>query len=98
MALIDTCKKALRVTTTSYDDEITNYINAARLDLGIAGVSSDVVTTATPDSLVTTAILTYVRMKFGAPDNYDQLKASYDEQKAQLQNATDYTDWGVNNG
>ncbi|MBQ1574802.1 MAG: DNA-packaging protein [Clostridiales bacterium] len=97
MALIDTCKKALRVTTTSYDDEITNYINAAKLDLGIAGVASDVVTTTTPDSLVTTAILTYVRMRFGAPDNYDKLKASYDEQKAQLQNATGYTVWGVNN-
>lgn len=97
MALIDTCKKALRVTTTSYDDEITNYINAARLDLGIAGVTSDVVTTATPDSLVTTAILTYVRMRFGAPDNYDELKASYDEQKAQLQNATGYTDWSGGN-
>jgi len=97
MALIDTCKKALRVTTTSYDDEINNYINAAKLDLGIAGVASDVVTTTTPDSLVTTAILTYVRMRFGAPDNYDELKASYDEQKAQLQNATGYTVWGVNN-
>lgn len=91
MALIDNCKMALRVTTTSYDAEIQNYINAAKLDLGIAGVS---VSTAT-DALVDTAIMTYVRMKFGKPSDYDELKASYDEQKAQLMNATGYTEWSV---
>ena len=91
MALIDVCKKAMRVTTTSYDDEITNYIESAKLDLNIAGVEGAV--TSTPDSLVTTAIMTYVKMKFGAPDNFDDLKADYDEQKAQLMNATGYTDW-----
>lgn len=89
MALIDDCKMALRVTTNSYDAEITNYIEAAKLDLGIAGVNTTVA-----DSLVNTAILTYVRMHFGAPANYDKLKASYDEQKAQMMMATGYTDWG----
>ena len=39
--------------------------------------------------------MTYVRMSFGAPANYDKLKAAYDEQKATLMNATGYTDWGV---
>ena len=92
MALIDNCKMALRVTTTSYDTEIQEYINAAKLDLGIAGVS---VSTSTNDALVDTAITTYVRMKFGKPSNYDKLKESYDEQKAQLMNASGYTDWSV---
>lgn len=90
MALIDNCKLALRITTTSYDTEINEYIEAAKLDLGIAGVLTDDV-----DSLIEKAILTYVRMSFGAPANYDKLKASYDEQKAQLQTATGYTDWGI---
>lgn len=89
MALIDTCKMALRVTTDAYDAEITEYIEAAKLDLGIAGVETTVA-----DSLVNTAILTYVRMRFGAPANYDKLKAAYDEQKAQMMMATGYTDWG----
>ena len=89
MALLDDCKMALRVTTNAYDTEITNYIEAAKLDLGIAGVE-----TATPDSLVNKAIMTYVRMSFGAPANYDKLKASYDEQKAQMMMATGYTNWG----
>ena len=85
---IDLCKTALRVVTTAYDSEIQAYIDAAELDLGIAGVEFE-----TADELVQKAIMTYVRMSFGDPSNYDKLKASYDEQKAQLQNATGYTDW-----
>ena len=82
---------ALRVTTSAYDNEINEYIDSAKLDLGIAGVE-----TADNDSLINKAIMTYVRMSFGSPANYDKLKASYDEQKAQLSNATGYTDWGDN--
>lgn len=89
MAFIDTCKMAMRITTTAYDSEINAYIDAAKLDLGIAGVD-----TAVLDRLTEKAVLTYVRMSFGAPANYDQLKAAYDEQKAQLMNATGYTNWG----
>lgn len=90
MALIDNCKMALRITTTSYDSEIQAYIEAAQFDLGIAGVEL-----AIDDALINKAIMTYVRMSFGNPPNYDKLKESYDEQKAQLMNATGYTDWGV---
>ena len=60
------------------------------LDLGIAGVE-----TPLDDELINKAVMTYVRMSFGNPPNYDRLKESYDEQKAQLMNATGYTDWGV---
>ena len=90
MALMDNCKMALRVTTDAYDAEISEYIEAAKLDLGIAGVEF-----ATLDPLVNKAIMTYVRMSFGAPVDYDRLKAAYDEQKAQLMNATGYTNWSV---
>lgn len=91
MALLDICKKAVRVTKTNYDDEIQFYIDAAKLDLGIAGV----VVPETDDELVNKAIMTYVRMSFGNPPDYDKLKESYDEQKGQLMKATGYTDWGV---
>lgn len=89
MAFLDTCKTAMRIVTTAYDSEIEAYIDAAKLDLGIAGVE-----TAELDPLTEKAVMTYVKMSFGAPQNYEQLKASYDEQKAQLMNATGYTDWG----
>lgn len=87
--ILEMCKVSLRMTTDAYDDELTTYINAALLDLGIAGV---VYTSL--DELVQKAIVTYVRMSFGNPPNYDKLKRAYDEQKAQLQTASGYTVWG----
>lgn len=50
-------------------------------------------TTLTDRNLIR-AIVTFVRMSFGSPEDYERLKASYDEQKAQLQSATGYTNWG----
>lgn len=82
-------KTALRVTTTAFDAEITNLISAALLDMGLAGVTNSTQT----DALLLRAIITYCRMNFGQPDDYDRLKASYDEQKAQMGMATGYTTW-----
>lgn len=90
MAIIDKVKTALRVSTTAYDDEIQDLIDAAQIDLQIAGV----IVPGSLDPIVTRAIITYCKMSFGLPDDYDRLKASYDEQKAQLSTATGWTDWG----
>ena len=86
---IATVKLALRVTTTAFDTEIADLIDSAILDLGLAGVEVP----AQTDKLVETAVKTYVKMNFGQADDYDRLKKSYDEQKAQLGTATGYTDW-----
>ena len=91
--MLDKVKMALRITTDAFDDELTDLILAARLDLGIAGV----VIPETIDEIVTRAIITYCKMSFGLPEDYDKLKKSYDEQKAQLSNATGYTEWSVPN-
>ena len=89
MATLDKVKMGLRITTTAYDEELTDLIAAAKLDLGIAGVEVP----STLDEIVTRAIITYCKMSFGLPEDYDRLKMSYDEQKAQLVTATGYTDW-----
>lgn len=88
--MLNKVKMALRISTNAYDDELTDLIAAAQQDLGIAGV----VVPDTIDEIVTRAIITYCKMSFGLPEDYDRLKRSYDEQKAQLSNATGYTDWG----
>ena len=88
--MLEQVKLALRISTTAYDSELTYLIEAARLDLGIAGV----VLPDELDALVQRAIITYCKMSFGLPEDYDRLKMSYDEQKAQLRTATGYTDWG----
>ena len=90
MAILDKVRMALRIATTSFDDELTDLINAAQSDLGIAGV----VLPTELDEICTRAIITYCKMSFGLPEDYDRLKASYDEQKAQLVTATGYTNWG----
>ena len=84
--LLTKAKIALRITAAAYDSELTDLINAAALDLGIAGVDVP----AETDALINTAVITYVKSHFGMPENYDKLKASYDEQKAQLKVATGY--------
>lgn len=87
--MLDDAKTALRVTTDAFDSEIQDLIDAALLDLGLAGVVNQDVT----DHLVKMAVLTYVRLHFGQPDDFDRLKESYDEQKAQMGMATGYTRW-----
>lgn len=82
-------KLALRITTNAFDDELNDLIEAAKTDLGIAGV----VVPAEIDAIVTRTIITYCKCHFGQPDDYDRLKNSYDEQKAQLSMATGYTTW-----
>lgn len=80
-------KMSLRIATNAFDEELNLLINAAAKDIGIVGVT---VTTDTSDALLIRAITTYVRMNFGQPDDYDRLKASYDEQKSQLISCTGY--------
>lgn len=84
-------KTALRISTDVFDDELSSLIDAAILDLGVAGV----VVPASIDSIVNLAVITYCKMNFGLPEDYDRLKRSYDEQKAQLSTCTGYTVWGV---
>jgi hypothetical protein len=85
--MLNKVKLALRVTTDAFDTEITGLINAAIADLGIVGVDTLI---TTEDALLTRAIITYCRVHFGEPEDYDRLKKSYDEQKAQLISATGY--------
>lgn len=87
--MLETVKKALRITTSVLDSELSSLIASAQLDLGIAGV----ILPDELDALVTTAIITYCKMNFGLPEDYDRLKRSYDEQKAQLVTSSGYTDW-----
>ena len=92
--MLEKVKLALRITTEAFDSEIDDLISAALADLGIAGVLAENI----EDPLILRAIITYCKANFGEPDQYDRLKAAYDEQKAQLQMATGYTDWGEDNG
>ena len=88
-AMIEKIKLARRVKTNAFDAEIRDLIEEAIADLGVAGVSG-----ALADPLIRRAVRTFCLLNFGQPENYDKLKAAYDEQKAQLSMKTGYTDWG----
>lgn len=103
--MLSEVKLALRIKTDIYDGEIARLIEAAVGDLGIvdvdaAGVSFIISATTTgetvtdnstiTDQLLIRAIITYVRLHFGTPDDYDKLERSYNEQKAQLITASGY--------
>lgn len=77
-------------TTTAYDALIQSKIQSCVRDLqsvGIANASAD-----STDPLIREAILTYCTMHMGKPsgDEYDRLKAAYDEMKGQMQTTTGY--------
>ena len=104
--MLSETKTALRITTEAYDTEIASLLSAAARDLEIAGVIipgavniyfdgqtgaedlSDIT-----DPLVTRAMITYVRMHFGSPADYDRLAESYELQKVQLMHAEGYTNY-----
>lgn len=92
--LVSAAKLAARITTSAFDSQVSMLLDAAMADMGLAGV----VVPETLDALVKQAAITYFLLHFGEPDEYDRLKRSYDEQKAQLATATGYTDWTVTHG
>lgn len=94
--MLEKVKLALRIKSQAFDSEIEDLIAAALADLGLAGVTAAQDPEADP--LITRAVVTYCRINFGEPEDYDRMKKSYDEQKAQLSMATGYTDWGEDNG
>lgn len=90
--MLDLVKMALRISTEAYDAQLNMLIEAAVADLGVAGVV-DIDTTSDP--LIQQAVCTYCMMHMGLTTDYDRLKASYDEQKAQLSMHTGHTEWEV---
>lgn len=92
--LLDDVKITLGVSGEDFDGMISDLIDAAKADLGITDI--DVETIGDYNPLLKRAVITYCRLNFsvfGLPDGYDQLKRSYDEQKAQMSMATGYTEW-----
>ena len=80
--ILEKVRTALRVSTTDFDDEITDIINACLLDLGIVGITND----DTTNALIIRAVITYSKLHFGdlkaVQGNYpngDEIKFVFDE-------------------
>lgn len=96
--MLDKVKLALLITSNTFDTELTELISAAVVDLNIAGVDNETIVTTEPtDALVSRAIIAFCAYNFelmhGEESRSDKFKKVYDEQKAQLSMATNYTTW-----
>ena len=83
--MLEAVKLALRITTDIFDSELSDMIQAAFADLKIVGIENPEY-----DPFIKRAVITYCRVYFGEPDDFERMKAAYDEQKAQLITATGY--------
>lgn len=87
--ILPKAKTALRIVTDAFNDEITDLIEAAYSTLETRGVNIE-----TPEApMILRAVLTYVRMYFGQPDDYDRLRAAWETQLGQLMTTTGFTRW-----
>jgi len=92
MSLLDDVKKALRISSSAYDHEVTDLIDAGKSDLRLAGIyfvdEPDVITL---DPLVKRAVITYCKSNFGYENtDADRFRDSYVMLKQHLSLAGDY--------
>jgi uncharacterized phage protein (predicted DNA packaging) len=88
--MLNDVKLSLRVTSTAFDIEIQDLIDAARIDLIQSGVSSLKAKSDT-DPLIKRAITLYCKAFFGYDNpDADRLRDSYVMLKQHLSLAADY--------
>lgn len=95
--MLNKVKLGLLITGNDFDGELTDFINAWLIDMGIAGVETDALIFETTDAALISACVTYCGYRFetqhGDLNRANAFKKSYDEQKAQLSMASGYTVW-----
>lgn len=92
--MLDEIKKIQGINHTEFDNMINTWIESAKLDLKSIGIVSTLVDV--PDSLVQTAIITYVLSFIDVP-NSEMYARSYSLQKDVLRHLKEYT-WDVEDG
>ena len=97
--ILSKVKLARRIKTSAFDTELTDLIKSAisvletrGLDI-ISTTEADGETTYSVEPMVLQAIITYVGLHFGQPDDYERLKESWETQLGQLMTTTGYTRW-----
>jgi len=93
--MIPVVKLALRISPSNaeFDEEVQTLIDAARLDLKQAGISSELVDAIEPDALIKRAIITYCKAHFGYDNpEADRFNDAYIMLKQHLSLYGDYQD------
>ncbi|RSL32664.1 DNA-packaging protein [Salibacterium salarium] len=87
--MLESVKKALRISNNVFDDEVQGLIDAAKMDLEQSGVDPEVINE--DDPLIKRAVTVYCKAEFGY-DNPDagRFRDSYESLKNHLSLAGDY--------
>ena len=89
--MLDRVKRAVRIKTTAFDTELIEMIEAAELDLPIAGVKK----IDDQDPLIRQAIVMYCKANFGLENkDSEKYQAVYDNLKERLCLCSDYNECG----
>lgn len=91
--MMNRVKAFLGITSSVFDEEIQDNIDAALADMGL----TDITNLDTTDPLIYKAVASYCacqhNLAHGNMERSERYKISYDEQKRQLITASDYTTW-----
>lgn len=79
--MLNRLKLALRISTTAYDADLLQLIDAGFAELEMLGIPAR---DLAEDPLIVRAVITYCKIHFGQPDDYDRFVASYNTQIARL--------------
>lgn len=85
--MLEKIKKIQGINNEDFDSIIEGYISSCKLDLKAIGIAEDKINSS--DSLIETAILTYV-LSFLDVTNAEMYASSYNIQKDILRHLTEY--------
>ena len=94
--MLELVRKALRIATEDFDDEINLLIDDCLSEMSGLGVIG--CTTYTQDPQIRSAVIAYCKWKFGDSETKDDFERIYHTKVGQLMTTTGYTDWGDANG
>ncbi len=92
--MLQEIKKIQGINHNEFDNMIETWISSAEIDLKSIGIVNTLVDN--PDSLIQTAIITYVLSFIDVP-NSEMYSKSYSLQKDVLRHLKEYT-WGAEDG
>ena len=78
--MLDAVKQALRIKSATFDNELTQLIEAAKMDLLISGIKQP----NDGDALIGRAIIIYCQANFGASADAERYQRSYEMLKNHL--------------
>lgn len=88
--MLEIVKKALRISSMAFDDEVMDLMDAARQDLVLSGVTPEAAK-RDEDPLIKRAIITYCKANFGYDNpDADRFAMSYQALKEHLTLAGEY--------